>query len=150
MADVRAESTSGVDQEPLASTLANQQQEPEPTPSGWECFYGLAWYGTDGRPRLTSWRGDRPIVAMLSLDCAEWRIPLWDAEVPRGAKLVPMPDTREEFEEAERMRGGRKVIGWRMEQPFARKAWNAGAPVPAVDPSRSSPHAPNAVSAEAL
>ncbi len=113
----------------LGKTKNDQPQEPEPTPSesvatGWESFYGLGWIGTDGRPHLTTWDSDRPVVAMLSVDCAPHRIPLWNAVVPPGARLIPMPTSAEELDQLVRLRCARKVIGWRMEAPFERKPWN--------------------------
>jgi hypothetical protein len=92
--------------------------------TGWEDFYGLGWYDESGRPHLTKWEGDRPVVRMLSVDCSPHRIPLWNAVVPAGAKLIPYPESDEELDELTRMRCGRKVIGWKMPEPFDRKPWN--------------------------
>ena len=82
------------------------------TTSGWETFYGLGWYDEHGRAHLTSWEGDRPVVRMLSIDCAPHRIPIWHERVPAGAKLIAIPEDPKVLDEMVRLRSGRVVIGW--------------------------------------
>ena len=105
----------------------------------WNHVYLLAWYGSDGKPYLTTWwdseytRQNYITVVVTGPDVREWGPPIWNA--PANCKPNPYGFPSHHFSEyqlhevkpdedpAEKARqlGGVKAIGWYFEEPFERK-----------------------------
>jgi hypothetical protein len=77
----------------------------------WSQHYLLGWYGWDGRAYLSTWSGDLPIKHYVVLGCKASNMPLWNAPVPSGATLLPVPMGENPGEYAARL-GGYHAIGW--------------------------------------
>ena len=105
----------------------------------WDHVYLLAWYGSDGKPYLTTWRDSEYTrqnyitVVVTGPDVREWGPPIWNA--PANCKPNPYGFPSHHFSEYQlhevkpdedptekaRQLGGVKAIGWYFEVPFERK-----------------------------
>lgn len=90
-------------------------------PVDWDHVYLLGWYGEDGRACLTTWDGDLPMIDVVVLGIRAYRVPAWDAEVPRGATVVGIPDGVESPTDHARELGGIHAFGWHVAEPIKRK-----------------------------
>jgi hypothetical protein len=91
-------------------------------PTTWDNTYLLGWFD-NGRPYLTSWDSHVP-MAMVScvVTGSRGNPPMWDAPVPPGAKIHPIPSdcvTQSQCELYAASIGGVYAFGWRV--PVARK-----------------------------
>lgn len=86
----------------------------------WDRLYLLGWYDHSGRPHLTTWGGDRPLIHVVVHGVNGFNFPLWDAPVPSRARVEPLPQdwqgTYDTFD------GGYIAIGWLLEEPFVRRS----------------------------
>lgn len=85
----------------------------------WNNTYLLGWYDENGRSFLTTWSGDLPMIQVVVTGCNGINMPLWNAQVPKGAKLHPVPHDTEPRDYARKL-GGYHAFGWRV--PVTRKS----------------------------
>jgi hypothetical protein len=90
----------------------------EDQPLTWENTYLLAWYDRAGKSYLTSWDGDLPMIHVVVTGCSGMNMPLWNAPVPSGATIHPIPPSTDPQEYARQL-GGYYAFGWRV--PVKRK-----------------------------
>jgi len=101
----------------------------------WSHIYLLAWYGTDGRPYFTTWKGDLPHIRVIVTgpEVEKWGPPIWKAPAnckPNAYGLPSYPFEQfqlhevkegEDWEAKARKLGGVRAFGWYIEQGFERK-----------------------------
>jgi hypothetical protein len=89
-----------------------EDQDPD-----WSNTYLLGWH-QDGRPYLTTWDGDLPMVDVIVTGHSVYGPPMWDAPVPEGARLHRIPNDYSPEAYAAKL-GGVHAFGWRI--PVVRK-----------------------------
>lgn len=105
----------------------------------WNHVYLLGWYGSDGRPHLTTWidteetKNNYIRVIVTGPEIQEWGPPIWDAPAnckpnPYGFpsydytkyQLHEVNDSEDAQEKAKQL-GGVRALGWYFEKGFERK-----------------------------
>lgn len=79
----------------------------------WDSVYLLGWYDRNDRPFLTTWDGNRPLVAFVVTGVNGMTMPLWRAPVPHGAALHRIPEGKDAADYAREL-GGFRAVGWEL------------------------------------
>ncbi len=92
-------------------------------PKDWSQLYLLGWYDSLGRPMLSSWDGDLPLVHVVVFGATATTMPLWRSPVTPDMKFEVIPDG-EDHQAYARRRGGLYAFGWFVEKGFERRSRN--------------------------
>lgn len=90
----------------------------------WSRVYLLGWYGSDGKPYLSTWEGDKPYVHVVVTGYnPSVGVPLWNAKVPKDCKMTEIPGglTHQQRLEFAAARNGVYAFGWKMDADIDRQ-----------------------------
>lgn len=90
-------------------------------PKDWSQLYLLGWYDQQGKPYLSTWDGDRPMVSVVVYGATSLSMPLWDADVPSKLSFEVVPNGVDPQAYAQ-LKGGLHAFGWFVAEGFRRKS----------------------------